>query len=82
MARKMSKKSAKLGKKIAAVWPAVKPTLLVGVNVQIAKADDDALQHAYIAAMPGRKRDVGCRFTAIIVGVAVIGILDVRSAST
>jgi hypothetical protein len=44
-----------------------KPALLAGGNPQIAKADGDAPVHAYIAAMPGWKRDVGCHLDAIIV---------------
>jgi len=35
------------------------PLLLAGGNPQIAKADGDAPVNAYIAAMPGWKRDVG-----------------------
>jgi hypothetical protein len=44
-----------------------KPTLLSGGNPQIAKGDGDAPVRAYIAAMPGWKRDVGRRLDAIIV---------------
>ena len=44
-----------------------KPTLLTGGNPQIAKADGDAPVQAYIAAMPGWKRDVGRRLDALIV---------------
>lgn len=44
-----------------------KPALLTGGNPQIAKADGDAPVQAYIAAMPGWKRDVGRRLDAIIV---------------
>ena len=44
-----------------------KPTLLAGGNPQIAKADGDAAVQAYIAAMPGWKRDVGRRLDALIV---------------
>jgi hypothetical protein len=43
-----------------------KPTLLAGGNPQIAKADGDAPVQAYIAAMPGWKRDVGRRLDALI----------------
>src|ERR1700730_9491834 len=46
---------------------AAKPALLVGGNPQIAKADGDAPVQAYIAAMPGWKRDVGRRLDALIV---------------
>ena len=57
MANKTSIKSTK----------AAKPTLLEGGNPQIAKADGDAPVQAYIAAMPGWKRDVGRRLDALIV---------------
>ena len=48
------------GKKAAVV-------LLSGGNPQIAKADGDAPVRAYIAAMPGWKRDLGKRLDALIV---------------
>jgi hypothetical protein len=44
-----------------------KPKLLSGGNPQIAKGDGDAPVQAYIAAMPGWKRDVGHRLDALIV---------------
>jgi hypothetical protein len=43
-----------------------KTVLLSGGNPQIAKAYGDAPVQAYIAAMPGWKRDVGRRLDAII----------------
>jgi hypothetical protein len=43
-----------------------KPTLLSGGNPQIPKGDGDASVQAYIAAMPGWKRDVGRRLDALI----------------
>jgi hypothetical protein len=43
-----------------------KPTLLSGGNPQIAKAGGDAPVQAYIAAMPGWKRDVGRRLDTLI----------------
>ena len=44
-----------------------KPVKLVsGGNLQIAKADGDAPVQAYIAAIPGWKRDVGKRLDALI----------------
>ena len=67
MAGKTSRKSAKVAKKAAAKRVAAKPTLLAGGNPQIAKADGDAPVQAYIAAMPGWKRDVGRRLDALIV---------------
>ena len=57
--RKMEPKSQ--SRKVA------KPALLAGGNPQIAKADGDAPVQAYIAAMPGWKRDVGRRLDALIV---------------
>ena len=47
-----------------------------GGNPQIAKADGDAPVQAYIAAMPGWKRDVGRRLDALIVRT----VPDVRKA--
>jgi hypothetical protein len=44
-----------------------KVVLLSGGNPQIAKADGDAPVQAYIAAMPGWKRDIGKRLDALIV---------------
>ena len=41
--------------------------LLSGGNPQIAKADGDAPVKAYLAGMPGWKRDVGRRIDALIV---------------
>ena len=85
MAKRTSKKSAKVAKKAAAKRAAAKaaqprktapksqsrkvakPTLLAGGNPQIAKAYGDAPVQAYIAAMPGWKRDVGRRLDALIV---------------
>ena len=67
MAGKTSKKSPKVAKKAVAKRVAAKPALLVGGNPQIAKADGDAPVQAYIAAMPGWKRDVGRRLDALVV---------------
>jgi hypothetical protein len=50
--------------------------LLSGGNPQIAKADGDAPVQAYIAAMPGWKRDLGARLDALIVRT----VPDVRKA--
>jgi hypothetical protein len=61
MANKTSIKPAKAAKRVAA-----KPPLLAGGNPQIAKAYGDAPVQAYIAAMPGWKRDVGRRLDALI----------------
>ena len=43
-----------------------KPTLLSGGNPQIPKGDGDAPVQAYIAAMPGWKREVGRRLDAVV----------------
>jgi len=43
-----------------------KPVLLSGGNPQIPKGEGDAPIQAYIAAMPGWKRDVGRRLDALI----------------
>jgi hypothetical protein len=48
--------------------PDPKPTrLLSGGNPQIAKGDGDAPVQAYIAALPGWKRELGERLDALIV---------------
>jgi len=47
--------------------PKTKVVLLSGGNPQIAKGDGDAPVQAYIAAMPGWKRDLGKRLDALIV---------------
>ena len=62
-------KPIKKGQKAAVV-------LLSGGNPQIAKADGDAPVQAYIAAMPGWKRDLGKRLDALIVR----SVPDVRKA--
>lgn len=43
-----------------------KPKLLSSGNPQIPKGDGDAPVQAYIAAMPGWKRDVGRRLDALV----------------
>ena len=48
------------------VKKAAQPALLSGGNPQIAKADGDAPVQAYIAAMPGWKRDTGRHLDALI----------------
>jgi hypothetical protein len=59
----MAKKRAKK----AAAKRRARPALLAGGNPQIAKADGAAPVRAYIAAMPGWKRDLGRRLDALIV---------------
>lgn len=66
VARASARKPAKTATKPAAAKPA-KPVLLAGGNPQIAKADGDAAVQAYLAAMPGWKRDLGSRLDALIV---------------
>ena len=46
---------------------AATPRLLSGGNPQIARADGDAPVQAYIAAMPGWKRDIGRSLDALTV---------------
>jgi hypothetical protein len=61
-------KSEKSSTKAAASSKPVK--LLAGGNPQIAKAEGDAPVQAYIAAMPGWKREVTRRLDALIVRAA------------
>ena len=66
------KKAAGRGKRFTATKSndlsvAKKPALLAGGNPQIAKAEGDVPVQAYIAAMPGWKRDLGRRLYALIV---------------
>ena len=67
MAGKTSRKGAKAEKEAVAKRAGAKPVLLAGGNPQIAKAEGDAPVQAYIAAMPGWKRDVGRRLDDLIV---------------
>jgi hypothetical protein len=62
-----STRSRKVAKQAATKQVTAQPTLLSGGNPQIAKGDGDAPVQAYIAAMPGWKRDVGRRLDALIV---------------
>lgn len=55
---------------------AAKPRLLSGGNPQIAKGDGEAPVRAYLAAMPGWKRDVGKRIDALVART----VPDVRKA--
>ena len=66
MVNKTSKTPAKVARKAAAKRVPAKPTLLSGGNPQIAKGYGDAPVQAYIAAMPGWKRDVGRRLDALV----------------
>ena len=76
MAGKTSKKWTKVARKATRARKTAprsrsrknaKLALLAGGNPQIAKAYGDAPVQAYIAAMPGWKRDVGRRLDALIV---------------
>ena len=66
MAGRTSKKPAKAAQKSAARRVVTPPKLLAGGNPQIAKGEGDAPVQAYIAAMPGWKREVGRRLDALI----------------
>ena len=63
-ARGLTKKAPNAGPGAGKARPV---KLLTGGNPQIAKADGDAPVQAYIAAMPGWKRDIGKRLDALIV---------------
>jgi hypothetical protein len=68
-AKKGPAKPAKAVRKAAtrtAAGKAAKPKLLSGGNPQIAKGYGDAPVQAFIAAMPGWKRDIGRRLDALI----------------
>lgn len=56
--------------------PSTPPRLLSGGNPQIAKGDGDAPVQAYLAAMPGWKRDVGRGLDALVART----VPDVRKA--
>lgn len=62
-----SASAAKRPRRTAKRGATAEPVLLSGGNPQIAKADGDAPVQAYIAAMPGWKRDVGRRLDALVV---------------
>jgi hypothetical protein len=67
--RKAGAKTHRVGtkRKPSDTRPREKVALLSGGNPQIAKAEGDAPVQAYIAAMPGWKRDIGKRLDALIV---------------
>jgi len=65
--RKPAKAASKAAARPTAGKPAGgKPTLLSGGNPQIPKGEGDAPVQAYIAAMPGWKREIGRRLDALI----------------
>jgi hypothetical protein len=61
-----TKPAAPPRKSAAAGRGTAKPKLLSGGNPQIAKADGDAPVQAYIAAIPGWKRDAARRLDALV----------------
>lgn len=63
MIRKTTSKPVKKG---TARKTAAKPVLLSGGNPQIAKGEGDASVQAYIAAMPGWKRQIGRKLDALV----------------
>jgi len=67
--RRLDAKAAKPRKTApkSKVRKVAKPALLAGGNPQVPKGYGDAPVEAYIAAMPGWKRDVGRRLDALIV---------------
>ena len=69
-ASKTSPASAKGARAKPQSGKAATPTLLAGGNPQIAKREGDAPVGAYIAAMPGWKREIGRRLDALIVKAA------------
>ena len=60
--QEMKLRKPRKGKEAVAAGPA----LLAGGNPRIPKADGDAPVQAYIAAMPGWKRDIGRRLDALV----------------
>ena len=66
MARETARKPAKVARKTGGKRARARPKLLSGGNPQIAKADGDAPVQAFIAAMPGWKRDAGRRLDSLI----------------
>jgi hypothetical protein len=63
---KAAKKSPGVAKKSGGKRAAAKPVLLSGGNPQIRKAYGDAPVQAYIAGMPGWKREVGRRLDVLV----------------
>jgi len=64
---KRTSRPKKAARKAIARRATAKPALLSGGNPQIAKGYGAAPVRAYIAAMPGWKRDIGRRLDALIV---------------
>ena len=76
MPNKTPRKASKVAYRAGAKRVATKPKLLAGGNPQVAKADGDAPVQAYLAAIPGWKRDVAKRLDALVVS----NVPDVRKA--
>lgn len=64
--KKAAVKKTAASKVAAKSAPAAKPKLLSGGNPQIPKGYGDAPVQAYIAAMPGWKRELGRRLDALV----------------
>ncbi len=64
--RTSSASAVKTAKKAPTAKPRPRVRLLSGGNPQIAKADGDEAVQAYVAAMPGWKRDIGRRLDALV----------------
>src|SRR5262245_38344133 len=64
---KTSERSGKITKKTTAKRVGATPGRLAGGSAQMAKAGGDAPVQAYMAGMPGWKRNVGRRLDALIV---------------
>jgi len=62
-----ARKTANAGVKAKPIKARQREKVLAGGNPRIAKQDGDAPVQAYIAAMPGWKRDLGERLDALIV---------------
>ena len=71
--RRMAKISGKASKKTGPKPNSDGVVILSGGNPQIPKGDGDAPVQAYLAAMPGWKKDIGRRLDDLIVG-AVLGV--------
>jgi hypothetical protein len=69
MASKPRKTTTKKTVTKKTVKPAVKPKLLSGGNPQIAKGEGDVPVQAYIAAIPGWKKDAARQLDALIVRI-------------
>jgi hypothetical protein len=65
-ATKKAARKSKAATKSKRRGSSAKPVLLSGGNPQIAKGEGDAPVQAYIAAIPGWKRDVGRQLDALI----------------